>query len=346
MNKYVLTIGDPNKNNAGPKAKEDVLYFLKDEGFLPLPLNLKLDPEDRSFGAKLRKVYDVKFKIPRVFKKLKAEVIVLQYPIYSTYLTNNIIKAIRSYTDAKLYLVIHDVETLRLFKDDQNFSQNEIEVFNSVDGIIDHNRKMHACLDEQGVTTPCIDLGIFDYHNPTELREEYDYDRSLVFAGNLAKSKFLTSKEFEKLAFKLELFGPSPAEKYAENINYQGVYSPEELPEHLKQNFGLVWDGNSIAKCDGTFGEYTKYNNPHKASLYLSSGLPIIVWKKAALADFVIDNNVGFAVDSLTEIDERLENMPREEYSVMKKNALAVAQKIRTGEFIKTAMTKLEKVKD
>ena len=51
MNKYVLTIGDPNKNNAGPKAKEDVLYFLKDEGFLPLPLNLKLDPEDRSFGC-------------------------------------------------------------------------------------------------------------------------------------------------------------------------------------------------------------------------------------------------------------------------------------------------------
>ena len=62
MNKYVLTIGDPNKNNAGPKAKEDVLYFLKDEGFLPLPLNLKLDPEDRSFGAKLRKVYDVNLR--------------------------------------------------------------------------------------------------------------------------------------------------------------------------------------------------------------------------------------------------------------------------------------------
>lgn len=40
MNKYVLTIKDPNKNNAGPKAKEDVLYFLKDEGFYLYPLAL------------------------------------------------------------------------------------------------------------------------------------------------------------------------------------------------------------------------------------------------------------------------------------------------------------------
>ena len=225
---------------AGPKAKEDVLYFLKDEGFLPLPLSLKLDPDDRSLGAKLRKIYDVKVKIPRVFKKLKADVVVLQYPIYSTYLTNNIIKAIRSYTDAKLYLVIHDVETLRLFKDDQTFSKNEITVFNDVDGIIDHNRKMHAWLNEQGVTTPCIDLEIFDYYNPTELRKEYNYDRSLVFAGNLAKSKFLTSKEFEKLAFKLELFGPSPAEKYADRravSSVRGILRPVYFYSYVP--FGL-----------------------------------------------------------------------------------------------------------
>ncbi|MDE6376883.1 MAG: beta-1,6-galactofuranosyltransferase [Ligilactobacillus sp.] len=346
MSKYILTIGDLSKNNAGPKAKEDIVYFLEDEGFLPLPLGLKLDPADRSLGAKLRKLYDVKVKIPHVFKKLQADVIVLQYPIYSTYLTTNIIEAIRRYTDAKLYLVIHDVETLRLFKDNKDFTKSEIAVFNSVDGIIDHNHKMHSWIEKQGVTTPCVDIGIFDYHNPTKIHEEYEYDRSLVFAGNLAKSKFLTSSEFGKLGFKLVLFGPAPAENYAENISYQGVYSPEKLPKYLKQNFGLVWDGNSIAECDGTFGEYTKYNNPHKASLYLSSGLPIIVWKEAALADFVNEHNVGFAVGSLSEIDKYLARISQEEYSVMKKNALALAQKIRNGEFIKGAMTKLESVKD
>ncbi|KRL87468.1 sugar transferase [Ligilactobacillus apodemi] len=346
MGKYILTIEDLHKNNAGPKAKEDVLRFLKEEGYQDLPLKLKLDPEDHSLAAKLRKIYDTKVVIPRALKHIDADVIILQYPIYSTFLTSNIIKAIRKYTNAKLYFVIHDVETLRLFSDDENFVKAEREIFNSVDGLVDHNKKMHGWLKQQGITTPCVDLEIFDYYNPTELVETYQYDKSLVFAGNLSKSKFLLHEDFAKLHFDLELYGPNPAENYADNIKYRGVYPPDELPTHLKQNFGLVWDGNSITECDGIFGEYTKYNNPHKASLYLSSGLPIIVWKQAALADFVTERNVGFAVESLTEVERYLTQMPQEQYSVMKKNTLELAHELRQGKFVKVAVSKLEHAKD
>lgn len=344
MSKYILTIEDPKKNNAGPKAKEDILYFLEQENFERLPLKLDLDPEDTSFKAKLHKLYLGKVYIPRVLKKVKAEMILLQYPIYSTYLTNVLIAAIRKYTNAKLYLVIHDIETLRLFKDDPEFVANELRIFNEVDGIIDHNEKMHAWLKAQGIKTPLVDLGLFDYHNPIKLAETYTFDRSVVFAGNLEKSKFLT--KLAKADFQLKLFGPNPVANYPTNVEYLGVYSPEELPKYLTQNFGLVWDGTSLTECDGLFGEYTKYNDPHKASLYLSSGLPIIVWRQAALADFVETNNLGFAVESLTDVASRLETMRPEEYSTMKKNAVALAEKLRTGHFIKTAVAKLTDEKD
>lgn len=344
MSKYILTIEDPKKNNAGPKAKEDILYFLEQEGFERLPLKLDLDPEDTSFKAKLHKLYLGKIYIPRVLKKVKAEMILLQYPIYSTYLTNILIATIRKYTDAKLYLVIHDVETLRLFKDDHEFVANELQIFNEVDGIIDHNKKMHAWLQAQGIKTPIVDLGLFDYHNPIKLDETYTFDRSVVFAGNLEKSKFLT--KLAEVDFQMKLFGPNPATSYPANAEYLGVHTPEELPKYLTQNFGLVWDGTSLTECDGIFGEYTKYNDPHKASLYLSSGLPIIVWQKAAIADFVITNNLGFAVESLHDISKRLETMNSEEYSTMKKNAVALAEKLRRGYFIKTAVAKLTDEKD
>ena len=71
------------------------------------------------------------------------------------------------------------------------------------------------------------------------------------------------------------------------NVKYCGQYKPEELPEKLEGGFGLVWDGDDLGACTGVFGEYMKYNNPHKTSLYLASGLPVIIWEKAAMAKYI-----------------------------------------------------------
>ena len=50
----------------------------------------------------------------------------------------------------------------------------------------------------------------------------------------------------------------------------------------MEGSFGLVWDGISVETCAGVYGEYLKVNNPHKTSLYLASGIPVIIWKEAA----------------------------------------------------------------
>ena len=98
---------------------------------------------------------------------------------------------------------------------------------------------------------------------------------------------------------------------------------------------------NSTNTCNRVLGEYTKYNNPHKVSLYLSTGLPVIIWKQAALADFVTKNNVGITIESLDEIDDAIKNVSKQQYDQMKSNTDIIAKKMRSGFYIKSATHKL-----
>ena len=138
-----------------------------------------------------------------------------------------------------------------------------------------------------------------------------------------------------------ELYGPNyrPVD-CPDRIRYHGTVAPERLPERLEGGFGLVWDGNSVDSCSGGMGEYLKVNSPHKLSLYLASGLPVIVWGESAAADFVQANDVGFAVRSLREIGERLAALSDADYFRFKRNACSVSEKLRTGHFTKTALAK------
>ena len=84
-------------------------------------------------------------------------------------------------------------------------------------------------------------------------------------------------------------------------------------------------------------------NNPHKASLYLASGFPIIVWSQSALADFVRKNQCGIIVDSLFEIADCLNSIDEEDYQELIKNSKIVGEKLRKGHFLKTALEKCER---
>ena len=343
MKNYLVNIDDPQMNG-GQKAKNDITHFLTEENFTELNIPIIIHPEDKSLGAQIRKFKDGFITIPKAIKKIQdADNIVFQYPIYSTFIMNKLIPAIKKNTHANLIIVIHDVESIRMFQDG-SYQQNEMNILNAADLIISHNQFMTTWLRQQHVNAKIVNLNLFDYYNPQQLNMNNSFNKSVVFAGNLAKSEFLTKFNPD---FPLTLFGPNPAEQYQPNVSYQGSLDPDELPAHLTQNFGLVWDGTSITTCDGTYGHYLKYNNPHKTSLYLSSGLPVIIWKEAALAQFITENNVGFAVASLNEINDRLDQMTAEDYRTMKQNTLAIANKLRSGYFIKTAMhTALEELKE
>ncbi len=326
---YVLSWHESVKNTAGSKAKDDVTEFLKEDGFNVI---------DTPYG-KIQKILYVFFVLPFIFLKIRKGNIVIQYPTGKPKILKAVIFGAKKLSGAKLIFVIHDIYSLRFLGDDPTKSKEELELLNKADYIVSHNEHMTAWLKNNGVSAKIVNLEIFDYLNNTNpVQPEQDYMGLICLAGNLKKSYFLDQFKPKN---PLYIFGPNPKASYNDNINYMGVYPPEELANHLTYNFGLVWEGNSTNTCNGVLGEYTKYNNPHKVSLYLSTGLPVIIWKQAALADFVTKNNVGIAIESLDEIDDAIKNVSKQQYAQMKSNTDIIAKKMRSGFYIKSAIHKL-----
>ncbi|MBO6462045.1 hypothetical protein EY648_15300, partial [Enterococcus faecalis] len=86
----------------------------------------------------------------------------------------------------------------------------------------------------------------------------------------------------------------------------------------------------------------TKYNAPHKISLYLSLGIPVIVWQQAAIAEMVQKLGLGIVIAGIEEIDHKLGELTDEEMLRMKNNVLSFSCLLRSGIFTRTALVDSE----
>ena len=120
------------------------------------------------------------------------------------------------------------------------------------------------------------------------------------------------------------------------NIEYAGVFKPEETG-CISGGWGLVWDGDSIDSCTGDLGEYLRYNTSHKTSLYLSAGIPVIVWEQSSLAGWVKEQNIGITVKSLHDISSAISGLSNADYAHIINNVRAIAVRLRRGYFMKQA---------
>ncbi|MCI1922067.1 MAG: galactofuranosyltransferase [Liquorilactobacillus nagelii] len=329
MKKIIISFNYGISNNAGSKAKNDIESFLCSDGFLKFEVNINRLARNS-------------------FKRLKTinpDLIVLQYGGISMISFFKVMKLLKNDSAGKIVIVVHDIESLRTFNKKRAISLNyvkskfEIKMLNMADSLIVHNDFMKKKMMLMGFKPEMISIKIFDYLNSHELCKTFYYNHDICFAGELSKSVFLRNLNLKNHS--LSVFGPNPLSKYPENVNYRGEYKPEELPLHLNQSFGVVWDGISTKTCEGIVGNYLKYNNPHKTSLYLSCGVPVIVWSKAAIASFVVNNNLGFSIDSLDNLDDLLDSISYDEYVVVRKNCLNISNKIRNGFFIKKAIKEI-----
>ena len=161
---------------------------------------------------------------------------------------------------------------------------------------------------------------------------------SLVFAGNLQKSVFLKDWRYQT---GIDAFGLKGDIPLGETVNYKGVYSQPELLRRIpKDRFGIAWDNDLFQ--GGNYQEYTKYNSPHKVSLYLALGLPVIVWQDSAIADFVVKYRLGFAISSLSEIDPLMASIEEDELKQLKQRVNRFGCLLREGLFTKQVLIQVE----
>ena len=349
--KYYLKdsfLSNEYEKNAGHKARNDVEAILVSEGYKGLELKVENWYKMNFFKAQQHKYRALK----SVFDQLgSGDELLIQFPIiHHTFFISQLIKQAQN-RGVKFYLVIHDIETLRhvgnsavkLRHKVRNYFQ-EKAALTSVDGIIVHNDIMKNALTIQGIPSDkMVSLEIFDYLIPNfEEKSIPQKEEAIIIAGNLipTKSGYLYNLP-EQPAY--NLYGMGYDESRAlKNTTYFGSFMPDDLPNALQGSFGLVWDGDSSETCQGSFGNYLRINNSHKASLYLASGFPLVVWKESALAHFVLDKQCGIAVDSLHDLQKALDDLTDQDYMELSANARQVGVAIRSGDYLKTAISKLK----
>lgn len=326
MNLYLL-------KKTPSKARMDIDRIVREMGFR----NIGFTPSQSN-----NKVIDFfvtlagMLKAPWVIKE--GDILLLPYNLRKYYIYLCKLTHLRK---GKVVTLIHDLSS---FYRKKISPVQEIARLNHSDYIIAHNPVMKKWLEDNGCKKPIGVLGLFDYLSSTKPGEKplpmKPY--KVVYAGTLSpkKNKFLYDVDQYIRNYRLTIYGrgfdPEQIQN-KEHFIYKGFASSDDLVASADGDFGLVWDGNSVLFCDGPRGQYMKYNNPHKFSLYMRCGLPVIIWEEAALAHFVRENNVGICISSLTDLDDILLGISPEEYAKMKQNALITGHRLSEGYYFKQA---------
>lgn len=312
-------------DSAGNKAKTDIEQIMQSHGFHNV--GIKQTRYKNVIAAFCCTLFSV---IKGVLCLQKGDVLVLQYPLkkYYTFVCN-----MAHLRGCKVITLIHDLGSFRRKK---LTIPQEIARLNHSDCIIVHSERMRDWLIGHGIKAKLQILEIFDYLSDVRpiVRHELPASNRILFVGGLSSyhNDFLYKQANSPRSYDMVLYGGGlETEKLQGKVDYKGFVSSDELIATAEGEYGLAWYGSSLEGGSGALGEYLQYNAPHKMSLYIRCGLPVIVWEKAGLAPFVKKNNIGICISSLVDLEEVLSGISAQQYMEMKKNIGQIAEKLSQG---------------
>lgn len=326
-----------NEYNASSKARKDVSHFILQNGFQSV---FKFD-KTKVHRRKMAKLLLALILCAKIFLLKRDDVLFVQTSL-AVLRTILRIKAFRGF---RIIYLVHDLYCLKYNTEESRKKHSDeiskdVSVLSQCDFVIVHNERMAQGLERYGCKSRLIPLGVFDYacSLPEKVRTWCVGEKAgVVFAGYLGKADFLRKlDETPHESFSMIIYGIP--EISVRNSIYGGCVDADVLPGVIEGHFGLVWeDGYHASPKDN----YMCINNPHKLSMYIVAGLPVIVWAKSAAALFVKANNIGITVDSLDELDDRIKHVSIESYSVMVNNCLAIRRKLVRGGYLCEALKRV-----
>jgi hypothetical protein len=310
------------------------------KGFEPV-----LFPHHYNFSLKA-KIGRLVFLLKMLFTLKRGSVVVFISPVYAK-MSKLLLNLLRRKKNIEIICFIADINGIK--DGDEKVLENEISFFQQFRYFIVHNEKMKEWVYKNvSVNSVVATVEFFDFlTKPLTLQRDPSFD--IVFAGNLEKSLFLDKLHLlgsNNSSLHFHLYGPGQTKAMLaqKNVTWHGVEKPYELPAKLRGSFGLLWDGDSIDKPGGSLGHYMKYISHHKLSLYILSKLPIIVPATAASAPLIEKYKIGFAVNSLYEIESKINALSVAGYQQMQINMHPLAEKISKGECLGNAIDEIMKL--
>jgi glycosyltransferase involved in cell wall biosynthesis len=267
----------------------------------------------------------------------KRSIVFFQHPVYAR--MNRMLINLLRLRSAKLVCIISDIDGLK--SSNLNLLAREQKWFRRFRYFIVHNENMKSWLLSFHPEAQCTLLNCFDF-SVAFAKKERTRTNNIAFAGNLAKSGFI--KHLHTIAngsssLSFQIYGPGLPDSFQESsrVRYLGTHAPDKLPALLEGSFGLIWDGESVHRPEGSFGDYMHFISHHKLSLYIVAGLPVIVYSDAGSARFVEQNEIGIVVDDLAHLEAKIRTVTESAYQRMVQNMVVLARKITMGDNIVAA---------
>lgn len=333
---YYLSRNYKDRQSAGNKAKTDNERIMADMGIRNIGF-----PQSVSKNTIYHFIKTLAGVIKASIKIGRNDILVLQYPLkkYFSFVCN-----MAHLHGAKVITIMHDLGS---FRRKALTVDQEIRRLNHSDYIIANNESMKEWIQGHGYNGMLGVSKVWDYLSvpETSARPTPTKPYTVVYAGGLNRRKnpFLYEWGGAISTYRVRVYGNGFEKEQAEGgdkFDVMGFVKSDELIATARGDFGLVWDGDSIDACTGDWGEYLKYNTPHKTSLYLRCGLPVIIWSQAAMAPFVRDNGIGLCVDSLRGLDAILGSITPDDYRRMADNAAEMGLRLSRGHYIREALGK------
>ena len=336
MEKIVIDYKYNNYFSARSKAREDVNYIAEKNGFTPFLINTRTTTEQMASGSGLWKKIVYNFRklfilCGAIFAIKRGTLVLFQYPFapFGEFFTLFFCRCLKL-KKCTLIFMVHD---LVHYRETLVFDNYEIKILNTADELIVHTPKMQELFKSYGITRPCHIIWLFDYITPEIPSVKQQLSNDIAFAGALDKSIFL--RDMQSIPYKeleLHLYGNQPKDTstYPNWMKYVGRFSPENVTM-LQESWGLSWDGDGINALEGVIGNYLKYISPHKVSLYIAAGLPVIISKESALASYIEENKLGITIGSLYDIEAALKSLTASEVQAIRKSVALMSERLRTG---------------
>lgn len=314
--------------DAANKAPKDITTIAKECGYIGRYVYILRMP------CKILEVISRLFLLMREIRRCpKGSTILLQYPCFN----EKIFPIVRLFLYNRILItVVHDLNSVR---EGGRISKAEISSLSVFKTIIVHSPEMRTYLSKYlPVNVQYHVLNCFPYLTESECISPF-FSNEVCFAGNIDKSVFLNKFISVIKSIRLKLYGKMDNKMYMnDNVEYCGIFSPDDISS-LKGSWGLVWDGDSLDSCSGTWGEYLKIIAPHKFSLYIAAGIPVIVWDKSAMARIVKNRGIGLIVSSLYDLELKLGTVSKAQYTNMLIAVNKLKEEIVGGRYLKSLLS-------
>lgn len=328
------------RKTGGGKARLDVSYFLGKKGYKSLKY---YNSQNIYLKFILLTINFILFP----FLVKNGSVLFVQYP--HNIGQRNILKFYKNIKNIRTIFLVHDLESIRVESDKkiENLDLKFCDYIISLNSSLSSYIKNELDVKDKEI----VNLDLWDYHVDDvsshiieiDLTEDSEkYKCNILIAGNLDKRKAGYLDQLEKIQdVRFYLMGENLDKtiELKENVKYLGSFNSDTRVKCSEGTiFGLVWDGNSIETCSGSYGEYLRKNLPHKTSFYLSNKIPVVVWDQAAILHQIEKKECGFGIANLEELMYLKEAQTK--YS--QKSVVNESRNIRMGVYIYNAIKSLK----